>query len=123
VQQLLRVGGRAPQVVKHLSDPARLHGALLFGVGIDYPETAPANGTPEPGTPAASLAVVNTHARITATRQLVQPEMIPGDEAVKGTPGTGEDVCAICRGTGRVGPQPYKNCDGTGKVVEGVGGA
>jgi hypothetical protein len=31
VQQLLRVRGRALQVVKHLFDPARLHGALLSG--------------------------------------------------------------------------------------------
>ena len=61
--------------------------------------------------------------RIAATRQPVQPEMNPGDEAVAGTPGTGEDTCPVCRGKGDVGAQPCDNCGGTGKVTEGIGGA
>lgn len=54
----------------------------------------------------------------------------PGDEAEPGTPGTGEDVCPICQGTGRVldkdedeeGTTPCPNCGGTGVITEGIGG-
>jgi DnaJ-class molecular chaperone len=46
----------------------------------------------------------------------------PGDEAEPGTPGTGENVCPRCNGTGRLGDKPCPNCEGTGKVVEGIGG-
>ena len=46
----------------------------------------------------------------------------PGDEAVPGTPGTGEAVCRRCGGSGREQDRPCPECGGTGKVVEGVGG-
>ncbi len=46
----------------------------------------------------------------------------PGDEAPPGTPGTGENVCPECRGSGRVGAATCQNCGGSGKVVEGIGG-
>jgi hypothetical protein len=46
-----------------------------------------------------------------------------GDEAPPGTPGTGEDVCPTCRGTGRVGSRPCSDCEGTGRVIKGIGGA
>jgi RecJ-like exonuclease len=47
----------------------------------------------------------------------------PGDDATPGTPGTGEDICRECNGSGRVGNRPCPNCGGTGKVIEGIGGA
>jgi DnaJ-class molecular chaperone len=47
----------------------------------------------------------------------------PGDAAPPGTPGTGENVCPQCAGSGKVGAAPCQTCGGTGKVVEGVGGA
>ena len=47
----------------------------------------------------------------------------PGDEAAPGTPGTGENVCPACRGSGKVESKTCTNCGGTGKIVEGVGGA
>jgi hypothetical protein len=47
----------------------------------------------------------------------------PGDEAAPGTPGTGEDVCPVCRGSGRRDGRACANCGGTGKIIEGVGGA
>ena len=47
----------------------------------------------------------------------------PGDEAAPGTPGTGENVCRRCNGTGKVGGRTCPICDGTGKVTEGIGGA
>jgi DnaJ-class molecular chaperone len=61
--------------------------------------------------------------RAAASRQPVQPEMNPGDESVEGTRGTGEDVCPFCRGSGVIGARPCDNCGGTGKVIEGIGGA
>ena len=47
----------------------------------------------------------------------------PGDEAVPGTPGTGENLCRRCNGTGHYDGQPCVECGGTGKVIEGIGGA
>jgi RecJ-like exonuclease len=53
-----------------------------------------------------------------------KPErMNPGDEAMPGTPGTGEAVCPQCSGTGRVSDGDCPNCGGTGKVIQGIGGA
>lgn len=47
----------------------------------------------------------------------------PGDEAPAGTPGTGEDICPACRGSGKTGDgQPCPNCGGSGTIVEGIGG-
>jgi DnaJ-class molecular chaperone len=49
--------------------------------------------------------------------------MSPGDEAPAGTPGTGENVCPRCGGSGKVGGTTCPECQGTGKVTVGVGGA
>ena len=51
------------------------------------------------------------------------PRLGPGDEAAPGTPGTGEDVCPQCGGSGRVHGEPCPNCGGSGRIVRGVGGA
>ena len=45
-----------------------------------------------------------------------------GDDAEPGTPGTGENVCPDCHGTGKLGAASCQKCGGTGKVVEGIGG-
>lgn len=47
----------------------------------------------------------------------------PGDEAPPGSPGTGEDVCPECHGSGKIGGRPCRNCGSTGQVVRGIGGA
>jgi hypothetical protein len=47
----------------------------------------------------------------------------PGDEAAPGTPGTGENICPHCNGRGEHDGTPCPVCDGTGKVIEGIGGA
>jgi hypothetical protein len=47
----------------------------------------------------------------------------PGDEAPPGTPGTGEDVCPSCHGSGRVEDKSCETCDGSGKIIRGIGGA
>ena len=49
--------------------------------------------------------------------------MSPGDDAPEGTPGTGEDICPQCGGSGRDGGGSCPNCQGTGKVNVGIGGA
>ena len=51
------------------------------------------------------------------------PEMAPGDEARPGTPGTGEDLCDECGGSGQKDGGTCPACEGTGRVVRGVGGA
>ena len=45
-----------------------------------------------------------------------------GDEAPPGTPGTGENLCRHCNGTGEHDGIPCPVCDGTGKVTEGLAG-
>ena len=47
----------------------------------------------------------------------------PGDEAPQDTPGTGENVCPACHGTGKVKGEACTNCAGTGKITTGIGGA
>jgi hypothetical protein len=49
--------------------------------------------------------------------------MAPGDDAPAGTPGTGENVCPRCGGSGRIGGSSCPECAGTGKVTQGIGGA
>ncbi len=49
--------------------------------------------------------------------------MTPGDQAPPGTPGTGENTCPDCGGSGAIDGRPCANCDGTGTIVEGIGGA
>ena len=51
------------------------------------------------------------------------PPMAPGDEAPAGTPGTGEDLCRACGGTGMLNGAACPECEGTGKINVGIGGA
>jgi RecJ-like exonuclease len=50
-------------------------------------------------------------------------KMAPDDEAPKGTPGAGENICPACDGTGKVDSAACETCAGTGVVIEEVGGA
>ena len=66
----------------------------------------------------------------TALHDLTETHMVdtsrdvnPGDQAAPGTPGAGEMICPDCSGTGTENGQPCNSCDGTGKVIQGVGGA
>ena len=53
----------------------------------------------------------------------------PEDDPKPGTPGTGQDVCPVCEGTGKhpnkaTGKPTEKSCercDGTGKVTQAIG--
>jgi RecJ-like exonuclease len=49
--------------------------------------------------------------------------MAPGDQAPPDSPNAGENLCPKCSGTGKLRGQTCEYCDGTGKVIEGVGGA
>jgi len=55
--------------------------------------------------------------------QQPSPRPAPGDEAPPGTPGTGEDICPRCNGSGRKDGKPCTHCAGTGKIIRGIGGA
>jgi hypothetical protein len=46
----------------------------------------------------------------------------PGDDAAPGTPGTGENVCPTCGGSGRIDSAECNVCGGSGRVIEGIGG-
>ncbi|HEX2528894.1 MAG TPA: hypothetical protein VHL31_21700 [Geminicoccus sp.] len=46
----------------------------------------------------------------------------PGDDAPPGTPGTGEDICPKCMGSGEFDGQRCSECGGSGKVISGIGG-
>jgi hypothetical protein len=53
----------------------------------------------------------------------VKAPLCPGDEAAPGMPGTGEDLCLKCNGTGKLEDgKECPECCGTGKVVRAVGG-
>ena len=50
-------------------------------------------------------------------------DLAPGDEAPPGTPGAGENLCRDCGGSGMVDGSSCATCDGSGVVIEEVGGA
>ncbi|MDW6023608.1 hypothetical protein SAZ10_17810 [Mesorhizobium sp. BAC0120] len=45
-----------------------------------------------------------------------------GDEVAAGTPGSGENICRRCSGTGKVNDAPCPECGGSGKVITPIGG-
>jgi hypothetical protein len=71
-----------------------------------------------PASPAASDQTAGVAQPGTST-----PPMAPGDEAPAGTPGSGEDICRLCGGTGVLNGAACPDCEGTGKVDVGIGGA
>ncbi len=54
--------------------------------------------------------------------QMGHPDLAPGDVAAPGTPNAGEDLCPDCGGNGRRDGGDCPTCQGTGRVIEGVGG-
>jgi hypothetical protein len=76
------------------------HGGA-FGLTGGFMTASPSTGTPiNPGT-----------------------HLKPGDEAAPGTPGTGEDICPECSGTGkRKDGNECPNCEGTGRIIQAIGG-
>ena len=75
--------------------------------------------------PGASMDMAGAPSKQPSTDRVFAPSggMNPGDEAPEGTPGTGEDLCRQCGGSGRVGNAQCPSCAGTGKIIVGIGGA
>jgi hypothetical protein len=53
---------------------------------------------------------------------MAEQPLSPGDDAAPGTPGTGENLCPRCSGSGQIDGAECPECEGTGKVIEGIGG-
>jgi DnaJ-class molecular chaperone len=51
-----------------------------------------------------------------------QRTLRPGDQAEPGTPGAGENTCPACAGNGKIDNAPCDECNGTGLVMDGIGG-
>lgn len=49
--------------------------------------------------------------------------MTPGDEVPEGTPGSGQSPCRRCAGSGRWEDKTCPDCEGSGYVIAGIGGA
>jgi hypothetical protein len=66
---------------------------------------------------------MTTDNRNTPTHDPNDTVISPGDEASADAPGTGENICPECAGTGRRDAVPCPHCNGTGKIIQGIGGA
>ncbi len=59
-----------------------------------------------------------------------EEQRTPRDDPAPGTPGSGEDICPACHGSGKkTDPEtgarldvPCPRCDGSGRIIEGIGG-
>ncbi len=65
----------------------------------------------------------STKSRSNAQMQAANSMLNPGDEAPRGTPGTGDDICPECHGKGRINGSPCLNCGGGGTITRAIGGA
>ena len=65
----------------------------------------------------------STRKRSNAQMHAANPMLNPGDEAARGTPGTGEDICPECDGNGRINGAPCPHCGGSGTINRAIGGA
>ena len=86
---------------------------------------------PEPASPRPAQSDVPRHPSAASTSSsdnphstpTTPPSRNPGDDAVAGTTGTGEDVCTRCEGTGKLdGGRDCPDCDGSGVIIQGIGG-
>ena len=55
-------------------------------------------------------------------RSMPERLLAPGDQAKAGTPGTGENICPDCNGSGRREGRSCPACEGRGIIIEGIGG-
>ena len=67
--------------------------------------------------------MANAQRKSTGAAERDASKLNPRHEAAPGTPGTGDDVCPECHGSGRISGQPCRNCGGSGRVVRVIGGA
>ena len=64
-----------------------------------------------------------TKKRPAAQMQAANSMRNAGDEAARGTVGTGEDICPECHGEGRIVGSACPNCGGSGTINRAIGGA
>jgi DnaJ-class molecular chaperone len=53
---------------------------------------------------------------------LSQEKQRPGDEAPEGENSAGENICPVCGGSGEKDGARCSHCEGTGRVIEPIGG-
>ncbi|SFR77238.1 DNA polymerase-4 [Sphingomonas jatrophae] len=92
-------------------------GVRLIGVTLSHLE---ARDTAEPEL--ALLPLVQPGGGDPMTDPLNTGPMNPGDAAPEGTPNTGENVCPVCGGDGKVDGETCHNCNGLGTVIVGISG-
>jgi hypothetical protein len=49
-------------------------------------------------------------------------DLRPGDEAPPEDPSAAENICPACGGSGEADGGTCPNCEGTGRIVEAIGG-
>lgn len=103
-----------------ISPSAAMHAAKQVSTGKDEVDWQLTPGADRPCGCGRGAAAMSGDA---GTSSQAPAPMSPGDEAPPGTPGTGEDVCPQCGGSGRVADGACPQCQGTGKVTRGIGGA
>ena len=73
---------------------------------------------------AAAVAAKKRGRSVAGARKVGElPAARPGDEAAPGTPQTGEGLCPVCAGKGRIDGRPCATCAGTGTVIVNIGDA
>ena len=55
-----------------------------------------------------------------AQQRAADAMMAPGDEAAPGTPGTGEDICPKCGGSGSTDGKDCEFCLGRGRIIRAI---
>ncbi len=118
-------GALPPALNLPLISPALTSPGSSRGLGVNL-ENESVAGEEDPGAsldaPMLSSAPPSGSASDSGSSEPFAP-LKPGDEAPAGTPGTGENICRDCGGSGRLaGDGKCKTCDGTGKVTVGLGG-
>jgi DnaJ-class molecular chaperone len=53
---------------------------------------------------------------------LTKEPQAPGDEAPADENSAGENICPVCGGSGAKDGSPCEHCEGTGRVIEPIGG-
>ena len=60
--------------------------------------------------------------RVNGAQRRAASNLRPGDDVAEGTAGTGEQTCPVCGGSGLIDTQRCENCEGSGKITQGIGG-
>ena len=92
------------------------------GPGIADDALGPGEDMPQAPSDAEVGAVARKLGAHVPEANLPPERTAPGDVAPEGTPGTGEDVCRTCNGSGSLDGRTCPTCEGTGIVIEGIGG-